>query len=106
MENSLSVMSEEYGTLADKKDYKLIDGKFSVEEAKDVLSALFRNKIKFHQQQRLSIYEREGRDTTATKKRIAELKEEREKVREMLKAIEGEDVTIEINGRVEVKVLK
>ncbi|MCX2743223.1 hypothetical protein OO013_05065 [Mangrovivirga sp. M17] len=106
MENSLSVMSKDYSKLADQKDYKLIDGKFSVEEAKDVLSALFRNKIKFHQQQRLSIYEREGRDTTSTKKRIAELKEEREKVREMLNAIENEDVIIEINGKVEIKVLK
>ncbi|NMM47486.1 hypothetical protein [Marinigracilibium pacificum] len=101
MNNSLKELE-----IKEEVNYKLIDGQFSVEEAKEVLNALYRNKIRFHQEQRLSIYEREGRDTSSTELRIAELKTEREKVRDLLKLIESDEVVIQINGTIDVKILK
>lgn len=42
------------------KDYKLIEGSFSDEEAKDVLKNFFESKIHFHEMRNFSSEERFG----------------------------------------------
>ena len=62
------------------KDYKLIEGSFSDEEAKDVLKNFFESKIHFHEMRNFSSEERFGHKDAIALKRIPELKEASEEV--------------------------
>ncbi len=63
-----------------KQPIKFIEGKFSPEEAKEVLVDLINHKINFHSLKNFSSEERFGKPVEGSKKRIEELKESREKI--------------------------
>ncbi|WP_298300830.1 hypothetical protein [Hydrotalea sp.] len=55
--------------------FKLIEGSFTVEEAKELLTNLYSDKIQFHSRKNFSTQERFGHSDTVSVKRIPELKE-------------------------------
>ncbi|CAN5792595.1 hypothetical protein BH11BAC3_BH11BAC3_40230 [soil metagenome] len=63
-----------------KKDIKFIDGKFSPEDAKEILVNLMNHKIRFHSMKNFSSEERFGKPVEGSQKRIDELKASREKI--------------------------
>lgn len=66
--------------------FQLIQGTFSDEDAKEILSHLFAEKIKFHVNRNFSLKERFGEESAYSTKRIKELKHDRT---ELLNIIEN-----------------
>ena len=67
-----------------KEPIKLIEGKFSPEEAKEVLLELINHKINFHSLKNFSSEERYGKSIKGSNKRIEYLKEAKEKIGEII----------------------
>ena len=63
-----------------KEPIKLIEGKFSPEDAKEVLLELINHKINFHSLKNFSSEERFGQSIEGSKKRIEYLKKAKEKI--------------------------
>ena len=63
-----------------KQTIKFIEGKFSPEDAKEVLVSLINNKINFHSMKDFSSQERFGKPSEGAQKRIKELKVSGEKI--------------------------
>lgn len=80
----------------------LIEGQFSYEEAKEILSNLFSSKINFHNIKNWSSQERFGVDDEIAQKRIPALKKEMEKLHYML--LEAKDLNKKFMVRSEIKI--
>ncbi len=63
---------------------KLIEGNFSYDESKEILSSLFSSKINFHKIKNWSSHERFGKDDEIAQERIPALKKEMEKLQTLL----------------------
>ena len=66
------------------KDYKLIEGTFSDQEAKDILKNFFESKIHFHEMRNFSSEERFGHKDDMAVKRIPELKQASKNILEIV----------------------
>ena len=71
--------------MENEREFKLIDGIFSVEEAQNILPALFTYKIDYHNKDDFSNYIRFNKDISHSKKRIQELTEAKKKIKEKKK---------------------
>ena len=67
-----------------KEPIKLIEGKFSPEDAKEVLLELINHKINFHSLKNFSSEERFGQSLEGSKKRIEYLKDAKTKIIELI----------------------
>ena len=67
-----------------KKNYKLIDGIFSNEEAGNILTALFNYKIDYHNREDFSNHIRFNKDISTSKQRIQELIDAKNAIKVML----------------------
>ena len=83
---------------------KLIDNTYSKNEAKDLLSALINDKIRFLKQKIFSIQERTGGDTSYHEKRIAELQHEKAQLVKKFKALENVEFNVEIDCHAYLKI--
>jgi hypothetical protein len=63
---------------------KLIEGDFSFNEAKEILTSMFNSKINFHNIQNWSSQERFGKDDETAQRKIRLLKNEIEKLEEII----------------------
>jgi len=63
---------------------QLIEGRFSGEEAKEILRNIFSTKIHFHEMKNFSSKERFGKEDATAKLRIPALKKELEKVDQII----------------------
>jgi hypothetical protein len=63
---------------------KLIEGDFSFNEAKEILTSMFNSKINFHNIQNWSSQERFGKDDETAQKKVRLLKNEIEKLEEII----------------------
>ena len=68
-----------------KHNLKLIDGKFTPSEARKVILDLIGTKINFHTMEAFSIKERFNGDVSYSEQRIAELKEARRHLEDIIK---------------------
>ena len=66
------------------KKLQLIEGEFSFNEAKEILTSMFNSKINFHNIQNWSSQERYGKDDETAQKKIPLLKNEIEKLEEII----------------------
>ncbi|MFY0605853.1 MAG: hypothetical protein JXR10_04005 [Cyclobacteriaceae bacterium] len=83
------------------KEFSLIDGEFSQEEAKEILIHLLSYKIKFHNQKIFSINERFGEKDEKSMKRIYELTQTLKELKETLNALES-DAVLNINSSIKI----
>lgn len=63
---------------------KLIEGNFSFNEAKEILTSMFNSKINFHNIQNWSSQERFGKDDETAQRKVRLLKNEIEKLEEII----------------------
>lgn len=88
-----------------KTEVNLVDGKFTVSEAKDVISALIDQKINFHKVQRLSIWEgNEGEQAEFPNGRIVELARDKKKIKKFLSSLKQQGLNVRITGTLEITV--
>ncbi|MFN3666554.1 MAG: hypothetical protein ACK4S0_10370 [Sediminibacterium sp.] len=67
----------------------LIKGEFTPAEAKEVLFAILNNKINFHRMKNFSAEERFGKADPSSSKRLLELEQSREMIKDYLSAMEA-----------------
>ncbi len=83
--------------MANAKELSLIDGKFSPQEARELLVSLFSSKLNFHQMKNFSSQERLGKDDALAVKKIPILKKN---IELLIKIIEEAEVT---NQQLQIK---
>lgn len=88
-----------------KHEFKLIDNTYSGEDAKEVLSSLINDKIKFLNLQIFSKAERFGENTEHLEKRVNDLQREREELFKLIEKVakEGKSLSIQCDIQVEAK---
>lgn len=85
-------------------DFSLIDNTYSAADARDVITSLINDKIRFLNVQILSIHERFGSDVSYLEKRVTQLETERKRLVQVLTDLSEEDVEIEISCDVKMVV--
>lgn len=82
--------------------FKLIDGVFTPEEAGKVLTALINSKINYHNLEDFSNHIRFNNDISQSKKRVVELNEAKEKIKNLLEVAEVNGVNLVVNSTIEI----
>lgn len=85
--------------------FKLIDGNYTKEEATEILMNLFSSKINFHELKQFSSIEKFGEANANTQKRIIELTESRQSIRELLES-ENSNIQLRIHSTVNIEILE
>ena len=85
----------------------LIDGEFSVKDAKEILFSMLDKKINFHVLQRLMKTEGDHNDSCAgDSNRINALRQSRANVEDLLNEISNSGYQLEINSTIDINVIK
>lgn len=84
---------------------QLIEGTFNSIEAADVLLSLVTYKIKFHNLQLLGLDENNGVSKEQSEKRIAELKEAKNRITQLIMEARNSGTLLEINSNINIKLL-
>ena len=88
------------------KDYKLIEGTFSDQEAKDILKNFFKSKIHFHEMRNFSSEERFGHKDDMAVKRIPELKQASKDILEIVQQAKLGNKRLLINANVQISIVE
>lgn len=91
--------------LVNKQTEDLVRGEYSAVEAREIVSNLISQKINFHNLVDFSSYERYGKPDENSVKRIAELKESRKSLLEIIEAAKKEGKTVKINSNITIELM-
>lgn len=83
---------------------KLIEGEFSFNEAKEILTSMFNSKINFHNIQNWSSQERYGKDDETAQMKIPILKNEIEKLEEIILEAKANNKKLIINSEINISL--
>jgi len=86
-----------------KDQLSLIDGEFSLEEAKGILMHLYSKKIQFHERRNFSSIEQTGKTDEKSLKRIEELKGSMIQLEAILKSPDSMDCMLKINSVIQIE---
>ncbi len=84
----------------------LINGEYTVAEAREILMNLYSNKIKFHDLKTFNSMIRFGVVDENSKGRLTELKKCVNEITELLNSLDGEDYKLSIKSTVQIELLK
>lgn len=84
------------------ENLKLIDGKFSANEAKEILLNMINNKIQFHTNRDFSSEIRFGTPEVDSRERLIELRETKKKILSLLKEAENKGQILQIRSSIEI----
>lgn len=84
--------------------FKLIDGKFSSIESREILQNVFAGKIQFHQMKNFSSQERFGKDDETALIRIPQLNNSLKEILKIIEASEMNGEQIEIKSEVIISI--
>lgn len=85
---------------------KLVDGKFTALEAKEVINALIDEKINFHKIHRLALCEgNENSNTSFDDSRVGQLMREKEDFREIYMEAKRAGKQLRIQGTLEIEII-
>lgn len=87
------------------KNFSLIEGLFTAEEAKEILLNIFSAKIQFHQLKNFSSIERFGRKDEASCHRIPVLKDNIATILEILKQA-NDPKKVKISAEITIKIVE
>jgi hypothetical protein len=90
--------------MSNNKEYKLIDGTFSAEDADQILTALLNYKIDYHNREDFSKHIRFNRDIEHSKKRIQELTETKKAVKDLIANTESNKFNLVINSTITIRL--
>ena len=85
------------------KKFKLVDGTFNVDDAKDILLGLFEYKIQFHKRNKISNEERFGMQDEHSKTRAKELQMTKDEILDWIKSLQHSDKKLVINSSITVE---
>jgi hypothetical protein len=88
------------------KTLKMIDGNYSIEEAKDILMNMFLSKISFHNIKNWSSQERFGKYDEMAQVRIPELRNEMQKLEEILKEAKTKNKKLIIHSEINISMIE
>lgn len=83
---------------------KLIEGEFSFNEAREILTSMFNSKINFHNIQNWSSQERYGKDDETAQMKIPLLKNEIEKLEEIILEAKANNKKLIINSEINISL--
>lgn len=86
------------------EELTLIEGGFSVSEAKEILNSIFSSKINFHNIKNWSSQERFGKDDAIAQKRIPALKNEMKKLEEILAEAKANNKKLVISSEIRISL--
>lgn len=86
------------------ENLKLIEGNFSVNEAREILNGIFCSKINFHKIENLSSHVGFGKEDETAQKKIFELKEEMEKLKKILLEGKAKSKRVAINSEIVISL--
>jgi hypothetical protein len=86
------------------ENLKLIQGQFSPEDAKEILTHIFSTKINFHQMKNFSSKEMLGLDDPIAMERIPALRKEMGKLEKLIQAAEASKQKINISADVVISL--
>ena len=92
--------------MENNKEHKLIDGTFSAEDADRVLTTLINYKIDYHNREDFSNHIRFNKDIEHSKKRIQELTETKEQIKELIQKSKSEDIKFVIKSNISIELEK
>lgn len=84
--------------------FKLIEGTFSTDEAKEILTNIFSEKINFHLMKNFSSQERFGKDDENATKRIHQLKEELKRLQSYLSSGNADKKNLSISSEINISI--
>ncbi len=87
------------------EEIQLIEGTFNSIEAADVLLSLVTYKIKFHNLQLLSLDEKNGVSKEQSERRIAELKEAKNRITQIIMDARNSGTSLEIKSNINIKMV-
>lgn len=82
--------------------FKLIDGVFTPEEAAKVLTTLINSKIDYHNLEDFSNHIRFNKDLAHSKKRVVELTEAKETIKNLLEAATANGLNLVLKSTIEI----
>ena len=91
--------------MENNRNFKLIEGQFTVEESRELLFRLYNSKIRFHKIKNMSAQERFGKDDVDALRRSEELASTLENILDYLKAAEISNETVAINAEIKITFL-
>lgn len=83
---------------------ELINGEFSSEDAKEILLQLFGDKINYHKSRNLSSIERFGEFDVISTKRLPELLQQEQKIKEMFQNMDLLGATFKIQATINIEI--
>ncbi|MFT5754551.1 MAG: hypothetical protein ACI9FW_000450 [Flavobacterium sp.] len=86
--------------MENQKEFKLVKGVFSPEEAKEVLFKLVNSKIKIHQLEKFSLAERNIEDLNHSEERIHQLESSKTEIEKQINLAQKENKSIKIDGTI------
>jgi len=86
------------------KQLKLIEGRFSYVDAKEILTNIFSAKINFHQLKNFSFQERFGKEDPVAQKRIPALKKEMAKLEKILSEAKAKQKALVISSEINISL--
>lgn len=95
--------SEEEASIQYFEKIQLIEGTFNAIDAADVLLSLVTYKIKFHNLQLLSLDEKNEVSQAQSQKRIAELKEAKNRITQMIMDARNSGASLEIKSHINIR---
>ncbi len=91
--------------MTDQHQFKLIDGQFTPDEAGRVLFAMLKSKIQFHNWESFSNEERFGRDFANSEKRVAELRQACDQVKEVIAYANENNLKFKISSDIHIELM-
>lgn len=89
-----------------KKNIKLVTGKFSAEDARNIVINLISYKINFHQMKNFSQHVRSGKNDKHSEKRITELLAMKESLLAFFEEAEKNGYKLKIGSEIRIEVEK
>ena len=88
--------------MENSKAFKLIEGTFSISDARSIVLSFYSTKILFHNQHLMRIAERNEGNAHITEQKILELDQTRKSILQLLKHETENDQPLEVEGFIEI----
>lgn len=88
-----------------KENLSLIEGKFSPEEAREILINIYSTKLNFHERKNFSSQERFGKEDVIALKRIQELKESVDKILDIISEASATNHQVVISSQINIQLI-
>jgi glucosamine 6-phosphate synthetase-like amidotransferase/phosphosugar isomerase protein len=92
--------------MKNNQKYKLIDGSFTAEDADRVVSNLLNYKIDYHCREDFSNHIRYNKEIEHSKKRIQELTETKEQIKNLIQDFKSENIKFIIKSNISIEIEK